>query len=173
MSKATPRGAVAKFAAGGKLARPKDLALVAMSYGNVYVASIAMGADDMQTVKAFLEAERHPGPSLIIAYSHCIAHGYDMVHGLEQQKAAALTGAWPLFRYDPARAAEGKGPLQLDSKPPSAPLKSWAYNEGRFTMLAHANPAEAARLLALAEDDVRQRWRLYEHLAAMPVETPG
>jgi pyruvate-ferredoxin/flavodoxin oxidoreductase len=96
-----------------------------------------------------------------------------MVHGLAQQKAAALCGAWPLFRHDPARAAEGKNPLQLDSKPPSAPLKSWAYNEGRFTMLAHAHPDEAARLLKLAEEDVRQRWKLYEHLAAMPGGTSG
>jgi pyruvate-ferredoxin/flavodoxin oxidoreductase len=170
MSKATPRGAVAKFAAAGKSLPRKDLGLIAMSYGSAYVASVAMGADDMHTLKAFLEAERHPGPSLVIAYSHCIAHGYDMVHGLAQQKNAALSGAWPLFRYDPALAAHGKNPLQLDSKPPSLPLKTYAYNESRYTMLAHADPTAAARLLALAEEDVRRRWRLYQHLAEIPGE---
>ena len=119
-SKATPRGAVAKFAAGGKPAGKKDLALMAMSYGSVYVAQIAMGASDMHTVKAFLEAEAYDGPSLIIAYSHCIAHGYDMAHGMDQQKAAVNSGYWPLFRYNPTLAGQGKNPFQLDSRPPSA-----------------------------------------------------
>jgi pyruvate-ferredoxin/flavodoxin oxidoreductase len=168
MSKSTPRGAVAKFAAGGKPGAKKDLALMAMTYGHVYVARVAMGASDAQTLRALREAEAYDGPSLVIAYSHCIAHGYDLRHGMEQQKAAALSGHWPLLRYDPALAREGKNPLQLDSKPPSLSLKSYAYNETRFTMLAHSDPDEAARLLALAEADVATRWRLYEHLAALP-----
>jgi pyruvate-ferredoxin/flavodoxin oxidoreductase len=114
------------------------------------------------------DAEAHDGPSLVIAYSHCIAHGYDLRHGMDQQKAAVLSGHWPLLRYDPRLVREGKNPLQLDSKAPSVPLKSYAYNETRYTMLAHSDPEEAARLLALAEADVAARWRLYEHLASMP-----
>jgi len=168
MSKATPRAAVAKFAAGGKLMPKKDLALMAMTYGNIYVARVAMGANDAQTVKAFLEAEAYDGPSLIIAYSHCIAHGYDLVHGMEQQKAAVLSGYWPLMRYNPDLAKEGKNPLQLDSKPPSLPFKDYAYNETRYTMLAHSHPEEARRLLELAQEDVLRRWRMYEYLANMP-----
>jgi pyruvate-ferredoxin/flavodoxin oxidoreductase len=167
-SKSTPRGAVAKFAAGGKAAAKKDLALMAMTYGHVYVARVAMGANDAHTLRALREAEAYDGPSLVIAYSHCIAHGYDLRHGMDQQKAAALSGHWPLLRYDPRLAREGKNPLQLDSKPPSVSLKSYAYNETRYTMLAHSDPEEAARLLALAEADVAARWRLYQHLAAMP-----
>jgi pyruvate-ferredoxin/flavodoxin oxidoreductase len=170
MSKATPRGAVAKFASGGKPLAKKDLGLLVMSYGNVYVASVAMGADDSHVVKALLEAESYPGPSLVIAYSHCIAHGYDLVHGLEQQKNAVLAGAWPLFRYDPRLRAAGKNPLQLDAKAPSVPLRQYAYNETRYTMLAHADPEAARRALQLAEGDVRRRWKLYEQLAAMPEE---
>jgi pyruvate-ferredoxin/flavodoxin oxidoreductase len=170
MSKATPRGAVAKFAAGGKALPKKDLGLLMMTYGHVYVASVAMGADDMQTVRAIREAEAYDGPSLVIAYSHCIAHGYDLVHGLEQQKAAVTSGAWPLYRYDPRRRREGKNPLQLDAKPPSTPLRAYAYNETRYTMLAHADPAAAKESLRLAEEDVRRRWRLYEQLAALPEE---
>ncbi|HYB75027.1 MAG TPA: pyruvate:ferredoxin (flavodoxin) oxidoreductase [Candidatus Sulfotelmatobacter sp.] len=170
MSKATPRGAVAKFAAGGKPLVKKDLALLAMTYGNIYVARVAMGANDAHTVRVFLEAEAFDGPSLIIAYSHCIAHGYDMVHGLEQQKAAVLSGYWPLFRYNPDLAKEGKNPLKLDSKAPSIPLERYAYNETRYTMLAQTHPAAARDLLALAQEDVRKRWRLYEHWAAMPVD---
>ncbi|MGQ9915781.1 MAG: thiamine pyrophosphate-dependent enzyme, partial [Bryobacteraceae bacterium] len=167
-SKATPRAAVAKFAAGGKPAAKKDLALTAVNYGNVYVARVAMGSSDMQTVKAFLEAERWNGPSLIIAYSHCIAHGYDMRYGLEQQKLAVQTGHWPLFRYNPALAAEGKNPFQLDSKAPSLPLEKYVYNETRYTMLVHSKPEDARRLLAEAQADVMNRWRLYEQMAAMP-----
>ena len=167
-SKATPRGAVAKFAAGGKATAKKDLALMAMSYGHVYVARIAMGANDAHTLRALREAEAYDGPSLIIAYSHCIAHGYDLRHGMDQQKAAVASGHWPLLRYDPRLAREGKNPLQLDSKAPSVPLKSYAYNETRYTMLAHSNPDEARRLLDLAQDDVTARWRYYEYLAAMP-----
>jgi pyruvate-ferredoxin/flavodoxin oxidoreductase len=166
MSKATPRGAVAKFAAGGKTTAKKDLALMAMTYGHVYVARVAMGGNDAQTLRALREAEAHAGPSLVIAYSHCIAHGYDLRHGMDQQKAAVLSGHWPLLRYDPALAREGKNPLQLDSKAPSLPLRAYAYNETRYTMLAHSHPDTARRLLDEAQQDVAARWRLYEHLAA-------
>jgi pyruvate-ferredoxin/flavodoxin oxidoreductase len=166
MSKSTPRGAVAKFAAGGKRACKKDLAALAMSYGTVYVARVAMGGSDMQTIKAFREAEAYPGPSLIIAYSHCIAHGYDMVHGLEQQKNAVLSGYWPLLRFDPGLAAEGKNPLQLDSRPPSLPVQKFMYNETRFSMLVRSDPKEAAELLVQAQGDVNERWKRYEDLAA-------
>jgi len=168
MSKATPRGAVAKFAAGGKPGVKKDLGLLAMVSGNVYVAAVAMGASDAQTLRAFREAEAFPGPALIIAYSHCIAHGFDLRHGMDQQKAAVLSGHWLLFRYNPALTGEGEHPLQLDSKPPSLPLQTYAYNETRYTMLAHSDPATARRLLEQAQEDVLARWRLYERLAAMP-----
>jgi pyruvate-ferredoxin/flavodoxin oxidoreductase len=173
MSKATPRGAVAKFAAGGKPAAKKDLALMCMTYGDVYVARVALGGNDAQALKAFREAEAYPGPSLIIAYSHCIAHGYDLRHGMDQQKAAVLSGHWPLFRYNPALVREGKNPLQLDSKPPSLALRTYAYNETRYTMLAHSDPDAARRLLAEAQRDVWARWRLYEHWAAMPPAPDG
>ncbi|HXJ95388.1 MAG TPA: pyruvate:ferredoxin (flavodoxin) oxidoreductase [Terriglobia bacterium] len=166
MSKATPRGAVAKFAAGGKNRPKKDLALMAMAYGNVYVARVAMGGSDTQCIKAFREAEAYNGPSLIIAYSHCIAHGYDMVHGIDQQKNAVLCGYWPLFRFNPELATEGKNPMQLDSRAPSLPLEKYIYNETRYTMLAHSNPAAAKELLKLAEEDVRNRWHFYENWAA-------
>jgi pyruvate-ferredoxin/flavodoxin oxidoreductase len=168
-SKATPRGAVAKFAAGGKQTGKKDLALMAMSYGSVYVAKIAMGAGDTHTVKAFLEAEAFDGPSLIIAYSHCIAHGYVMAHGMDQQKAAVNAGYWPLFRYNPELAAEGKNPFQLDSRAPSIGLKDYIYNETRYTMLTKSNPEEASRLLDLAQQDVGMRWKIYEQMAHQPV----
>jgi len=167
-SKATPRGAVAKFAAGGKPAAKKDLALMAMTYGHVYVARVAMGGNDGHTLRALLEAEAYDGPSLVIAYSHCIAHGYDLRHGMDQQKAAVASGHWPLLRYDPRLAADGKNPLQLDSRAPSLPLKSYAYNETRYTMLALSDPDAARRLLDLAQNDVSARWRYYEYLAAMP-----
>jgi pyruvate-ferredoxin/flavodoxin oxidoreductase len=167
MSKATPRGAVAKFAAGGKPSGKKDLAMMAVQYGNVYVARIAMGSSDMQTVKAFLEAEAWNGPSLIIAYSHCIAHGYDMKHGLDQQKLAVQSGYWPLFRYNPALVAQGKNPFQLDSKAPALPLEKYIYNETRYTMLVHSDPKAAAELLKGAQEDVRTKWKIYEHMAAM------
>ena len=173
MSKATPRGAVAKFAAGGKPGAKKDLALLAMVGGNVYVARVAMGASDAQTLRAFREAEAFPGPALIIAYSHCIAHGFDLRHGMDQQKAAVLSGHWPLFRYNPALRGAGQQPLQLDSKPPSVPLQTYAYNETRYTMLAHSDPAAARRLLEEAQADVLERWRLYERLAAMPADGPS
>jgi pyruvate-ferredoxin/flavodoxin oxidoreductase len=167
MSKATPRGAVARFAAGGKPLAKKDLALLAMSYGNIYVAKVAMGANDAQTIKAFMEAEAYNGPSLIIAYSHCIAHGIDMALGMEQQKLAVNSGHWPLFRYNPALAAEGKNPFSLDSKAPSISLDKYIYNETRYKMLVQSNEEAAERLLKLAEQDVKARWRWYEQLAAM------
>jgi pyruvate-ferredoxin/flavodoxin oxidoreductase len=167
-SKATPRGAVARFAFGGKNTPKKDLALMAMSYGNVYVARVAMGGGDTQTVKAILEAEAFPGPSLVLAYSPCIAHGYDLMYGMEQQKAAVLSGYWPLLRYNPERMAQGQNPLQLDSRPPTIPLKKYMYNETRFTILHNSDPQAAERLLSLAEEDVANRWKLYETLAAAP-----
>jgi pyruvate-ferredoxin/flavodoxin oxidoreductase len=168
MSKATPRGAVAKFAMGGKRTGKKDLAMEAVSYGYVYVARVALGSSDTHTVKAFLEAEAHDGPSLIIAYSHCIAHGYDMSIGLDQQKKAVLSGYWPLMRYNPALRLEGKNPFLLDSKAPSIPLKQYAYQEARYTMLVRSDPEAARELLKLAQDDVERQWRVYANRAAMP-----
>jgi pyruvate-ferredoxin/flavodoxin oxidoreductase len=167
-SKSTPRGAVAKFAAGGKPVGKKDLAMMAVSYGSVYVARVAMGSSDMHTVKAFLEAEAFHGPSLIIAYSHCIAHGYDLAYGLDQQKAAVNSGYWPLFRYNPDLVAQNKNPFQLDSRAPSIGLKEYIYNETRYTMLAKSNPEEAKRLLELAKEDVAAHWKLYDYLAHEP-----
>jgi pyruvate-ferredoxin/flavodoxin oxidoreductase len=175
MSKATPRGAVAKFAAGGKRAGKKDLAMEAISYGSVYVARVAMGGNDTHTVKAFLEAEAFDGPSLIIAYSHCIAHGYDMSQGMAQQKAAVLSGYWPLMRYNPELRLEGKNPFQLDSRAPSIPFKQYAYHEARYTMLVRSNPETARELLHLAQEDVHRQWGVYANRAAMPgdAEVPG
>jgi pyruvate-ferredoxin/flavodoxin oxidoreductase len=167
MSKATPRAAVAKFATGGKHTAKKDLAMEAVSYGYVYVARVAIGANDTHTIKAFLEAEAHDGPSLIIAYSHCIAHGYDMVLGLDQQKKAVLSGYWPLMRYNPALRLEGKNPFILDSKAPSIPFKQYAYQEARYTMLVRSDPDAARELLKLAQDDVEREWRVYSNRAAM------
>jgi pyruvate-ferredoxin/flavodoxin oxidoreductase len=168
MSKATPRGAVAKFAASGKKNSRKDLAMEAVSYGSVYVAQVAMGGNDTHVVKAFQEAEAHDGPSIIIAYSSCIAHGYDLVHGLEQQKLAVQSGYWPLMRYNPALRDEGKNPFQLDSKAPAIRLKEYSYREARYTMLARSNPELAALLLKEAQDDVERQWRVYSARAAMP-----
>jgi len=163
-SKSTPRGAVAKFAAGGKRGRKKDLGLMAVAYGNVYVAQIAMGASPQQTLDAFLEAEAHDGPSLIIAYSHCIAHGINMRYGLRQQKLATDCGHWPLYRFKPP--TNGYAPqFVLDSQAPSIPVKAYAYNEIRYKMLTYMNPDEAARLLALAQQDVDQRWSVYTSMA--------
>ena len=170
MSKATPIGAVAKFAAGGKQTPKKDIAMMAINYGRAYVAHIAMGGNDGQTMKAFLEADAYDGPALIIAYSHCIAHGYDMVHGLDQQKAAVNSGHWPLFRYNPTLAKENKNPFVLDSRAPSIPLKDYIYNETRYTMLVNSNPEEAKKLLDTAQENVNERWRLYQHMAAMNFE---
>jgi pyruvate-ferredoxin/flavodoxin oxidoreductase len=174
MSKATPRGAVAKFAAAGKPNSRKDLAMEAVSYGSVYVAQVALGGNDSHVIKAFQEAEAHEGPSLIIAYSSCIAHGYDLVHGLEQQKLAVQSGYWPLMRYNPSLRDTGKNPFQLDSKAPSIRLKDYTYREARYTMLARSNPELAAELLKDAQDDVERQWRVYSARASMPGrgETP-
>jgi pyruvate-ferredoxin/flavodoxin oxidoreductase len=165
-SKATSRGAVAKFAAGGKAAPKKDLGRMAMTYGNVYVAQVAMGASDAQTVRAIIEAEAYDGPSIVIAYSHCINHGIDMAKGFTQQKLAVDSGAWILYRYNPQLAAEGKNPLQVDSKEPSIPLESFIYTETRYKMLQRSDPEGAARLLEAAQEDVRQRWQIYQQMAA-------
>jgi pyruvate-ferredoxin/flavodoxin oxidoreductase len=165
-SKSTPRGAVAKFAARGKSMPKKDLGLLAMAYGNVYVAHVAMGANDQQTLRAFLEAEAYDGPSLIIAYSHCIAHGIEMSKGMEQQKLAVQSGYWPLYRYNPELHAEGKNPLSLDSKEPTISLEKFAYNETRFRMLLQSNEERAESLMKLAQHDVRERWHHYQDLAS-------
>ncbi|RMG97693.1 MAG: pyruvate:ferredoxin (flavodoxin) oxidoreductase [Chloroflexi bacterium] len=167
MSKATPRGAVAKFAAAGKPMPKKDLGLLAISYGNIYVARVAFGANDSQTIKAFLEADAYDGPSLILAYSHCIAHGYDLKFGLEQQKLAVDSGYWPLYRYNPDLVAEGKNPFQLDSKPPRIPLEKYAYREGRYRMLLQSHPERAQKLMALAQADVEAQWQKYSQLAGL------
>ena len=164
-SKATGLGAVAKFAAGGKPTPKKDLGAMVMTYGNVYVAQVAMGANDAHTIKAFLEAESYDGPSIIIAYSHCIAHGIDMAKGLEQQKRAVASGYWPLYRYDPRRKAEGKNPFQLDSKPPQIPLEEYIYQETRYRMLKQSNPETAERLLAAAKEAIEERWQRYLRMA--------
>lgn len=165
-SKSTPLGAVAKFAAGGKPTAKKDLGMGAIRYGNVYVAQVAMGANDTHTVKAFLEAESHDGPSLIIAYSQCIAHGIDMAKGMHQQKLAVESGHWPLYRYVPERAAENKNPFQLDSGDPKIPLKDYIYTEGRYRMLQQSDPEVAKVLLGQAELAVQRRWQQYKQLAA-------
>ncbi len=165
-SKSTGLGAIAKFAAGGKPMPKKDLGLMMMSYGYVYVAEVAMGSNDAQTIKAFIEAEAYDGPSIIIAYSHCIAHGIEMERGLDQQDAAVTSGYWPLYRYNPALRAEGKIPLQIDSKPPKTPLKDYFYSENRYKMLTRSNPEAAAKFLAQSEEVLKERWRLYQQLAS-------
>ncbi len=170
MSKATPRGAVAKFASGGKPAAKKDLGLIAMTYGNVYVARVAMGARDEHTLKAFLEAEAYDGPSLIIAYSHCIAHGINMTTAMQNQKAAVDSGQWLLYRFHPERAEQGENPLQLDSRAPKIALEKYMYMENRFKMLTKSHPEEAKILLKEAQQDVYTRWHYYEYLAARKLE---
>jgi pyruvate-ferredoxin/flavodoxin oxidoreductase len=169
-SKATPLGAVAKFAAAGKTVPKKDLALQAIAYANVYVARVAMGADPQQTLRALREAESYDGPSLVIAYSHCIAHGIEMRDGLRQQYRAVASGHWPLIRYDPmVRAAEGS-PFLLDSPRPRMALREYTRSELRYRALANSDPAEAERLEALAQEAVDQRWRTYEQMAAQAAE---
>lgn len=165
-SKSTGLGAVAKFAASGKPMPKKDLSMMAMNYGYVYVAKVAMGANDVQTIKAFLEAEAYNGPSLIIAYSHCIAHGINMSKGLEHQELAVDSGYWPLFRFNPANAAEGKNPLKLDSKSPKINLEDYIYSETRYKMLTKSKPEAAKELLVHAKEDVKNRLKLYEQMAA-------
>ena len=167
MSKSTPRAAVAKFASGGKPMPKKNLSLMAMSYGYVYVATISMGANDGHAVRALVEAEAYDGPSLVIAYSHCIAHGINMRKGFDQQKLAVASGHFPLMRYNPALALEGKNPLKLDSKAPSVPVSDYAYNETRFKMLTKSKPAVAKVLIEAAQEDVNARWRLIEQMAQM------
>jgi pyruvate-ferredoxin/flavodoxin oxidoreductase len=166
-SKATPRAAVAKFAAQGKGTPRKDLGMIAMSYGYIYVAQVAMGASDVQTLKAFQEAEAYDGPSLILAYSHCISHGYDLRYGLEQQKLAVQSGLWPLYRYNPDLVKQGKNPLSLDSKSPSIPLSKYAYNETRYRMLLLSDEQRAEMLMKEAQHDVESRWNLYQQMAEM------
>jgi pyruvate-ferredoxin/flavodoxin oxidoreductase len=166
-SKATPRAAVAKFAARGKSTPKKDLGMIAMAYGNVYVARVAMGASDQQTLRAFLDAEAYDGPSLIIAYSHCIAHGIDMRKGLDQQRLAVQSGYWPLYRYNPTLANEGKNPLVIDSKSPSIPLEQYAYNETRYRMLAQSDPTRAEALMRTAQRDVQANWQRYHDMATV------
>ncbi len=168
-SKATPRSAVAKFAAGGKPTAKKDLGMIAMSYGNVYVARVAMGGRDEQTLRAFIEAEAYDGPALIIAYSHCIAHGINMMTAMRNQKAAVESGQWLLYRYNPDRAAHGENPLQLDSRAPKLPVKTYLQMENRFKMLELSKPEVARALFEEAQRDVNTRYALYEYLASRPV----
>jgi pyruvate-ferredoxin/flavodoxin oxidoreductase len=171
-SKATPRGAIAKFAAAGKRTAKKDLGLIASAYGNVYVAQIALGADNAQSVKAFAEAEAHTGPSLIIAYSTCIAHGIDMATGMSHMKDAVDSGYWPLYRFDPLSEAEGKPPLVLDSKAATIPLREFAAKEGRYSLLARSKPDVAEHLMTLAQADVDERRHLYEQMAGVERHVP-
>jgi pyruvate-ferredoxin/flavodoxin oxidoreductase len=178
-SKSTPRGAVAKFAAGGKPGKKKDLGLIAMSYGTVYVASVAMGAKDEHTLKAFLEAEAYDGPSLIIAYSHCIAHGINMTTAMSDQKVAVDSGQWLLYRYNPERTLAGENPLILDSRTPTRKVKDYLQQQTRFKMLVKSNPEHAKILWQEAQQDAETRYHLYEYLAqrkpepaAAPAEKP-
>jgi pyruvate-ferredoxin/flavodoxin oxidoreductase len=166
-SKSTPRAAVAKFAAQGKGMPKKDLGLIAMSYGYIYVARVAMGSSDQQTMNAFLEAEAYDGPSLILAYSHCIQHGYDLIHGLDQQKLAVESGAWPLYRFNPDNVTQGKNPLSIDSKAPSIPISQYAYNETRYRMLLQSDEQRAEILMNQAQADAERRWDLYQQMAAI------
>jgi pyruvate-ferredoxin/flavodoxin oxidoreductase len=172
-SKATPLGAAAKFATAGKEVAKKDLGMMAMGYGHVYVARVAFGAKDVQTVKTFQEAEAYPGPSMIIAYSHCIAHGYDMAQGCEQQRLAVDSGVWPLYRFDPRRVAAGLPPLQLDSAAPKVPVKDYMRNETRFRMTEKLNPERYKMLLKWAQRSTEQRFAVYEQLAKLVVPQTG
>jgi len=167
-SKATPRGAVARFASAGKAQAGKDLALEAAVAGGAYVARVALGAHDAQTLRAFTEAEAYPGPSLIVAYAPCIAHGISMCDGLTQQKLAVRCGHWPLFRFDPRKEAQGRPGLELDSKAPDLPFREYALREGRFASLHRDDPRRAESLLSLAQADIERRWRLLSLLAGQP-----
>ena len=173
MSKSTPRGAVAKFAAGGKPTRKKDLALMAMTYGHVYVARVAMGARDEQTLRTFLEAEAYDGPSLIIAYSHCIAHGINMTTAMRNQKALVESGQWLLFRYNPERASQGENPMVLDSKAPKIPVADFMRMENRFRMLELSKPDAARQFFAEAQVDADERWAYYSYLASRTTAANG
>jgi pyruvate-ferredoxin/flavodoxin oxidoreductase len=172
-SKATPIGASAKFAMAGKAIPKKDLGMIAMAYGNVYVAKVAFGAKDAQTVKALLEADAYPGPSLVIAYSHCIAHGYDLALGLDQQKLAVETGYWPLYRFDPRRLETGQNPLVLDSAPPKGDVATYMANETRFRVVQQQDPERFQRLLAMEQHEVALRYSIYEQLSKLSVPTNG
>jgi pyruvate-ferredoxin/flavodoxin oxidoreductase len=172
-SKSTPRAAVAKFAMSGKGLPKKDLGLIAMAYGYVYVARVAMGYNDQQTLKSFLEAEAFDGPSLIIAYSHCIQQGYDMIHGLEQQKLAVQSGAWPVYRYNPNLVHEGKNPLTIENKEPTIPVSQYAYNETRYKMLTQMDEGRAEELMREAQQDAKARWTLYQQMAAIHYDPDG
>ncbi|MHB9036935.1 MAG: thiamine pyrophosphate-dependent enzyme, partial [Armatimonadota bacterium] len=171
MSKSTPRGAVAKFAAGGKPLGKKDLAQMAMTYGSVYVARVSL-ADPNHLVKTLAEAEAYDGPSIIIAYAHCIAHGIDNTFGIDEQKKAIACGHWPLFRYNPTRACKGENPLTLDSKEPTISFEEYAYGENRYRVLKKINPDAAAKLMCEAEVDVKNRWRTYQDLANLSYDSP-
>jgi pyruvate-ferredoxin/flavodoxin oxidoreductase len=171
-SKSTPRAAVAKFAAGGKPAPKKDLGQMAMSYGNVYVASVAMGAKDEHTLKAFLEAEAYDGPSIIIAYSHCIAHGINMTTAMSDQKVAVESGQWLLYRYNPERGLLGENPLSLDSRTPTRRVKDFLEQQTRFKMLTQSKPDDAKRLWAQCQHDAETRFAMYEYLAQRKGERP-
>jgi pyruvate-ferredoxin/flavodoxin oxidoreductase len=166
-SKSTPIGAVAKFANAGKSVGKKDIALQAISYGNVYVARVAMGANPQQTLLAFREAEAYEGPSLILAYSHCIAHGINMQNGLDQQNRAVHSGYWPLVRYNPTVRQSGENPFVLDSPRPTMKLRDYADNELRYRMLRHTNPKGADRLMQMAQAAVDRKWKLYEEMATL------
>jgi pyruvate-ferredoxin/flavodoxin oxidoreductase len=166
-SKATPRGAVAKFSAGGKPTAKKDLGLLAMDYGNVYVAHVAYGAKDVQTLRAFLEAEAYSGPALIIAYAPCIAHGVDLSNNHRQQQLAVDSGHWPLFRFDPSRIAHGKNPLHLDSVEPSISYRDFVQSETRFSMLWHSHPEQAEQYLQQAQREVMHRYHYYKQLSEL------
>ena len=166
-SKATPRAAVAKFAAAGKPSRKKDLGMLAVSYGNVYVAQVAMGANPAHTVRAFTEAESYPGPSLLLTYSHCIAQGINMTTAMTHQKDAVQSGFWPLYRYDPRLAHGGKLPFQLDSRKPKMSFEKFAMQEARFGMLARTDPEHAKHLFALAQGDIDDTWNYYSQMAGI------
>jgi pyruvate-ferredoxin/flavodoxin oxidoreductase len=172
-SKATPRAAVARFAQSGKGLSRKDMGMIFMSYGYVYVAQVAMGFSDLQTLRAFQEADAYEGPSIIIAYSHCIAHGIEMSKGLEQQSLAVKSGVYPLYRYNPALVAEGKNPLILDYKQPSIPVRDYAYNETRYRTLVQSNENRAEELMKLAQKDSDDRWNRYSQMAGVPSSAPA
>ena len=168
-SKATPLGAAAKFAVAGKEVGKKDLGLMASMYGHVYVARVAMGAKMPQTVNALLDAEAYPGPSLVIAYSHCIAHGYDMAYGAAQQRLAVQSGVWPLYRFDPRRTVKGEPPLHLDYGPPTAKVADYMRNELRFRVIERSDPARFKRFLKEAQEAARKRYAVYQQLAGITV----
>jgi pyruvate-ferredoxin/flavodoxin oxidoreductase len=171
-SKATPLGAIAKFTAAGKRVPRKDLALQAMAYGSVYVAQVALGANPQHTLQAFREAEAYEGPSLILAYCHCIAHGFDLRYGMKQQDLATASGYWPLFRYNPAMRRIGENPFRLDSPRPTIPLEDYTYNELRYRALTFTRPAEAEELLRQAQAGVEEKYRMYEQLASLQSAQP-